>query len=72
VNWRLRYMILRRDNFRCVACGRSPATHPGTNLQIDHIIPWRAGGETEEKNLQTLCEMCNGGKSDLLPTKNGL
>lgn len=26
VNWRLRFIIMRRDSFRCGACGRSPAT----------------------------------------------
>jgi len=65
INWRLRYLILRRDRFKCRACGRSPATEPNVRLQVDHIIPWSAGGETVMANLQTLCEKCNGGKSDL-------
>jgi hypothetical protein len=62
---KLRYEILRRDNFRCCACGRSPVTHAGTSLQIDHKIPWSDGGESVPENLQTLCERCNSGKSDL-------
>jgi hypothetical protein len=65
ISWRLRYLILRRDQFRCRACGRSPATNPGLELQVDHKIPWRKGGEAVETNLQTLCKQCNGGKSDL-------
>jgi hypothetical protein len=61
---RLRYKILKRDNYRCVYCGKSPATDVGVKLQIDHIIPFSKGGKTEIKNLQTLCSECNLGKSD--------
>lgn len=60
----LRYDILKRDNFRCVYCGRSPATEVRIKLHVDHIIPWSKGGETEENNLETLCEECNLGKSN--------
>lgn len=62
VGWRLRYLVLRRDRFCCRACGRSPATHPGVVLHVDHVIAWSNGGETVESNLQSLCEECNGGK----------
>lgn len=62
VGWRLRYLVLNRDRFSCKACGLSPATTPGTVLQVDHIIPWSKGGRTEEANLQALCERCNIGK----------
>jgi hypothetical protein len=65
VNLRLRFMVLRRDHFRCQACGRSPATDPTVKLQVDHKEPWSTGGETILENLQTLCEQCNAGKSDL-------
>jgi len=65
VGWRLRYLVLDRDHFRCRACGRSPATEVGVRLQVDHVKPWSRGGETAIENLQTLCERCNGGKSDL-------
>lgn len=63
VGWRLRYVVLCRDRFACRACGRSPATHPGVTLEVDHVIPWSRGGETVEFNLQALCQQCNGGKS---------
>lgn len=66
INLSLRYNVLKRDNFRCVICGASPAFDPGTQLHIDHITPWSKGGETEEKNLQTLCADCNLGKSNKL------
>lgn len=63
---RVRFMVLKRDNFRCCACGSSPATSPGLHLHVDHIVPWSAGGLTQEGNLQTLCERCNLGKSNVL------
>lgn len=65
INWRLRFIIMRRDNFKCKICGKSPATDTTVTLQVDHIIPWDKGGETEESNLQTLCSYCNVGKSNL-------
>lgn len=52
---KLRPEILKRDNFKCWACGSSPAKDPAVELHIDHIIPWSRGGETIEENLQTLC-----------------
>ncbi len=61
---KLRYTILKRDNFKCCACGASPAKDPSVELHIDHIIPWSKGGETTLENLQTLCSRCNIGKSN--------
>ena len=58
----LRFFVLKRDNFRCVACGRSPATIAGLVLEVDHFIAWSNGGETIESNLRTLCFDCNRGK----------
>ncbi len=66
INWRLRHMILVRDNCICQMCGTSPAKDPDTELHVDHIIPWTKGGETLSENLRTLCSKCNIGKSDLL------
>lgn len=72
-NLRLRFRILKRDDFRCCGCGRSPATHPGLDLHVDHKHPWSKGGQTVESNLQTLCSDCNYGKIDVIdatePTK---
>lgn len=64
---RLRWRVLQRDNFKCCACGASPAVTLGVELHVDHIHPWSEGGETILNNLQTLCSMCNLGKSNLLP-----
>jgi len=63
---KLRYQVLKRDNFKCCACGASPAKDPHVELHIDHIIPWSKGGETTIDNLQTLCSKCNLGKGDSL------
>ena len=64
VSLKLRLQILSRDNFRCVYCGKSPATNIGTRLHIDHILPFSKGGKSIFENLQTLCEECNIGKSN--------
>lgn len=65
INWRLRFLVLRNDDFKCRSCGRSPATDPNVILHVDHKIAWANGGETVIENLQTLCSQCNIGKSDL-------
>ncbi len=56
---KLRYKILKRDNFQCVICGRRP---PDIGLCVDHIIPVSKGGTNVEGNLRTLCTDCNLGK----------
>lgn len=65
INHRLRFLVMRRDNFKCKNCGRSPATDPRIILHVDHIKAWANGGETILENLQTLCSICNIGKSNL-------
>jgi len=62
---RLRFQVMKRDHFKCRACGRSPATDERIILHVDHIVSWDAGGETILDNLQTLCDACNLGKSNL-------
>lgn len=63
---RLRFSVMKRDNFSCRACGASPALKPGLTRHVDHVKAWSVGGETVEENLQTLCEACNQGKSNVL------
>lgn len=65
----LRYFILKRDSFRCVRCGRSPATEHGLVLHVDHILAWANGGLTVADNLRTLCAPCNLGKGDRLESE---
>ncbi len=60
----LRYKVLSRDNFKCVRCGRSPATTLGVELHIDHKLPFSIGGKTTLENLETKCKECNLGKSN--------
>ncbi len=62
---RLKFLVMRRDGFKCKYCGRSPATHASTTLHIDHVIAWVRGGATVAENLQTLCDRCNLGKGTL-------
>lgn len=69
INLRMRFLVMKRDNFKCCMCGRSPATTVGLELHIDHIVPWSKGGETVIDNLQTLCSDCNLGKSNLSETE---
>jgi len=59
-----RLKVLDRDVYKCVLCGRSPATDIGVQLHIDHKIPFSKGGSSTIDNLQTLCKDCNLGKSD--------
>lgn len=59
-----RLQVLKRDNFSCVICGRSPATHLGVILHVDHIRPFSKGGGNEPENLRTLCSKCNLGRNN--------
>jgi hypothetical protein len=65
----LRFKIFMRDRFRCMSCGKSPATHLNVELHADHIKSVYDGGKTVYENLQTLCQDCNLGKgrTSLLP-----
>jgi hypothetical protein len=63
---RTRYLVLKRDGYRCVMCGAT-ATE-GAKLQVDHILPRSKGGKAVLDNLQTLCDRCNRGKgADISP-----
>lgn len=60
----LRYQVLRRDRFRCVLCGRSPATDLTCVLHVDHVVPISRGGKTTLDNLRSTCGDCNVGRSN--------
>jgi hypothetical protein len=64
INLSLRYKVLVRDDFRCVRCGRSPATSSGLELHIDHKNPVSNQGKTTFENLETKCKECNLGKGN--------
>lgn len=55
-----RRLIKRRDNDRCKICSTD------YSLQLDHVIPWSYGGSDSSDNLRTLCEWCNGQRSNFL------
>jgi 5-methylcytosine-specific restriction endonuclease McrA len=56
---RLRFMVLERDNHRCVYCGCGADE---VSLEVDHKIAWIDGGKTTYENGQTVCADCNKGK----------
>lgn len=60
----LRHLVMKRDRFRCVLCGASPAVDPDCELEIDHIRPYSKGGPTVASNLRTLCRRCNQGRGN--------
>ncbi len=62
---RQRFRILLLDGFRCTSCGASPLSDRGTELHVDHVVPWSKGGETEDHNLTTKCKKCNLGKGNM-------
>ena len=64
INEKKRLQVLKRDNFSCVMCGKSPATHIGVVLHVDHIKPFSKGGSNDSKNLRTLCSKCNLGRNN--------
>jgi 5-methylcytosine-specific restriction endonuclease McrA len=48
----VRAQVLLRDGARCRRCATLV-------LEIDHIEPFRSGGDDDFNNLQTLCRRCN-------------
>ena len=58
---KLRMSIIKRDDFKCRICGRSPKDYGDLELHVHHVRPWAAGGVTEERNLITLCHTCHKG-----------
>ena len=58
----IRWQVFERDGWKCVACGRVAADE--VILHIDHIVPRSKGGADTMDNYQTLCSICNLGKSN--------
>jgi hypothetical protein len=58
---KLRMAVLKRDNYRCKICGRSPRDYVDLELHVHHILPWGQGGITDQDNLITLCGTCHDG-----------
>lgn len=66
---RVRFLILERDNFRCVFCGTS-ATE--SRLEVDHLVPVSRGGGDESANLAASCIDCNAAKSNMMLSDEAL
>jgi len=56
-----RKILLEKSGGKCVHCSAKLTLK---TARIDHIIPWSKGGPTRLDNLQTLCDPCNGTKSN--------
>lgn len=67
VSKRLRFEVLRRDNYTCRYCGRKAPEAP---LTVDHVMPVALGGGDIPENLVTACVDCNSGKSSSSPDSN--
>lgn len=60
IPWLLRLSIMRRDDYRCKTCGwRDEA-----GIELDHCLPWSAGGSDDSDNLRVLCSPCNQRRSN--------
>lgn len=54
----VRVAVWRRDQGKCVRCSSRK------NLEYDHIIPIGKGGSNAVRNVELLCEECNGLKGN--------
>ncbi|MBU2597747.1 MAG: HNH endonuclease [Actinobacteria bacterium] len=61
--------ILKRDNYRCVVCGRDKKD--GVELVVDHIKPKDRDGTNDSENGQTLCTEHNLMKKNYSQTEAG-
>lgn len=54
----VRLAVLFRDGFHCAWCDA------GYSLEMDHIVPWSAGGSDRSENLRPLCSWHNTERSN--------
>ena len=57
----VRLSVYRRDGFRCRECGIGG---DDVSLELDHCLPWSAGGGDHSANLRALCHDCNQRRSN--------
>lgn len=65
----LKEQIFKRDNYRCVICGRG--RKEGVEIHVDHIKPKDLGGKATLENGQTLCSQHNFLKKNFRQTETG-
>lgn len=55
--------IFERDKFTCQYCGLDASRNFDTwwtaNMNIDHVVPKKHGGEKNSQNLVVACRACN-------------
>lgn len=66
-----RRSVLARDGYMCVWCRVSHARNRGVLFEVDHIVPWIAGGSDHPVNLRTLCQECNQERSNRVSEFDG-
>lgn len=67
----LRQAVLVAAQDRCAYC-LSPAQMMGVTFEMDHIIPYGAGGRTQFDNLCLSCPTCNRHKATRLKVRDPL
>lgn len=55
----VRQLVYRRDDAHCQMCSARKGP-----WEIDHIVPWSAGGADDSTNLRLLCKTCNQRRSN--------
>lgn len=59
----VRAAVYMRDGNACCEC---KANMRGLTKNLDHIVPWSAGGTDKSHNLRTLCPPCNEARSNFV------
>lgn len=57
---RVQHAVMYGRDHLCSWC--DPALENG--LELDHIVPWSAGGSDRSDNLRSLCSRCNSDRSN--------
>ena len=64
-----RARILHKAGGRCQMCGRT-IDSDGVKLHVDHKIPKKWGGNSDDDNLWVICSDCNEGKKHYFSSFN--
>jgi hypothetical protein len=60
IPWIVRCAVYYRDDGTCQICGQFRPKP----VNLDHVIPWSAGGSDRSHNLRVACESCNVERSN--------